>query len=52
MRPSDRLQKIEEKYVQIVEDILVLQVTDEILKLILKLRGETTLRVIERWKED
>ncbi len=52
MRPSDRLQKIEEKYVQIVEDILVLQVTDEILKLILKLRGETTLRVIERWEED
>ena len=52
MRPSDRLQKIEKKYVQIVEDILVLQVTDEILKLILKLRGETTLRVLERWKED
>lgn len=47
---ENRVKEIEHKYVYLIEEILVLNLTDESLKIILRLRGGTTLRVTERWK--
>ena len=50
MSVEDRVKEIEQRYVHLIEDILVLNLTDETLKIILRLRGGTTLRVAERWQ--
>ncbi len=50
MQTEDRVIEIEQKYAHLVEDILILNLTDETLKIILKLHGGTTLRVAERWQ--
>jgi len=47
---ENRVKEIEHKYAYLIEEILVLNITDESLKIILRLRGGTTLRVTERWK--
>jgi len=47
---ENRVKEIEHKYAYLIEGILVLNLTDESLKIILRLRGGTTLRVTERWK--
>ncbi len=52
MNIEDRVKKIEQKYVSLIEDVLILKLTDETLKIILKMRGGATLRVSERWKEN
>jgi len=49
---EERLKEIEQRYIHLIEDILVLTLSDEIFKIILKLRGQTTLRVMERWKNN
>jgi hypothetical protein len=45
---EDRIVAIERKYAHSVRDILVLILTDEILRLVLWLNDGTTLRVTER----
>lgn len=47
---EDRIVAIERKYAHSVRDILVLILTDEILRLVLWLNDGTTLRVTERWR--
>ncbi len=46
---EDRIVAIQQKYAHLVRDILVLILTDEILRLVLWLNDGTTLRVTERW---
>lgn len=50
MNIRDRVEKLEKDYANVIEDITILTLTDELLKLVLKIRGGTTLRIVERWK--
>jgi hypothetical protein len=45
-----RIYEIERTYSHLVQDLLVLGLTDETFRLILALKDGTTLRVTERWK--
>jgi len=48
--PEQRIQQIEERYAYAVQDILVLQITDETLKVLFVLLDGSTLRIAERWR--
>ena len=52
MLASERVIEIEQKYAHLIEDMLVLNLTDETFKIILKLQDSTTLRVAERWQNE
>jgi len=45
-----RVHEIAQKYAHLVQNLLVLRLTEETLKLILMLNDGTTLRVAERWQ--
>ncbi|MEA3397508.1 MAG: DUF6516 family protein [Chloroflexota bacterium] len=45
-----RLYEIERKYAHLVQNLLVLRLTEETLKLIFTLNNGSTLRVAERWQ--
>jgi len=45
-----RVREITQKYAHLAQNLLVLRLTDETLKLILVLNDGTTLRVAERWQ--
>ncbi len=45
-----RVREIAQKYAYLVQNLLVLRLTEETLKLILVLNDGTTLRVAERWQ--
>jgi len=47
---ESRVYEIEKKYAHLVQDLLVLSLTDETFRLILALKDGTTLRVAERWR--
>lgn len=47
---EERVREIGEKYAHLAQDVLVLRLTEETLKLILVLNDGTTLRVAERWQ--
>lgn len=47
---EDRIQEIERKYTSVVQDLIVLSLTDETFRLILSLIDGTTVRVVERWR--
>jgi hypothetical protein len=47
---DERVRQIEQRYAHLVQDVLVLRLTDETLKLTLVLNDGTTLRVTERWQ--
>lgn len=47
---DERVRQIEQQYAHLVQDVLVLRLTDETLKLVLVLNDGTTLRVAERWR--
>lgn len=44
-----RLCEISQRYAHVIKDILVLSITDEMLKIVFLLSDHTTLRVSERW---
>lgn len=50
MLPEQRIQQIEEQYAHAVQDILVLQITEETLKVLFVLPDGSTLRIAERWR--
>jgi len=45
-----RVREIERKYAHLIQDLLVLHLTEETLRLVLVLNDGTTLRVAERWR--
>jgi len=47
---EDRIYEIEQKYAHLIQDVLVLSMTDETFRLLLALLNGTTLRVSERWR--
>ncbi len=47
---EDRLREIEQKYAHLVQDLLVLRLTEETFRLVLLLKNGTTPRVAERWQ--
>ncbi|MBI3800958.1 MAG: hypothetical protein HY268_28780 [Deltaproteobacteria bacterium] len=48
---EDRVRQIEGKYTHLVQNLLVLHMTEETFRLVLFLNGGTSLRVAERWRE-
>ena len=46
-----RIREIEQKYAHLVQDLLILRLTEETFRLILLLNNGTTLRVAERWQD-
>jgi len=48
--PEQRLQLLERQYAHAVQDTLVLQITDETLKVVFVLADGSTLRIVERWR--
>ena len=50
MLPEQRLQLLEKQYAYAVENILVLQITDETLKVLFVLSDGSTLHIVERWR--
>lgn len=50
MSPEDRAQAIETQYAPLTQNIFVLSLTDETLKMVMVLRDGSTLRVAERWQ--
>ncbi len=50
MLPKQRIQQIEERFAYAVQDILVLQITEETLKVLFVLPDSSTLRIVERWR--
>lgn len=44
------MREIERKYAPLIQNSLVLRLTEETLKLVLVLNDGTTLRVAERWR--
>jgi hypothetical protein len=48
---EERVHKIEQDYAPFVQELLVLSLTDETLKLVFTLYDKTTLRVMERWQD-
>jgi hypothetical protein len=49
---EDRVRAIEQKYAYLIQDLLVLSLTDETFRLVLALKDGTTLRVAERWRSE
>jgi hypothetical protein len=47
---EERVREIEKQYARLVQDLLVLRLTEETLRLVLVLNDGTTLRVAERWQ--
>ena len=47
---EERVREIEQQYAHLVQDLLVLRLTEETLRLVLVLNDGTTLRVAERWQ--
>lgn len=47
---EERVREIEHKYAHLIQDLLVLRLTEETLRLVLVLNDGTTLRVAERWQ--
>ena len=47
---EDRIQEIGQQYAHLIQDVLVLSLTDETFRLILALNDGSTLRVTERWQ--
>jgi len=47
---EERVREIEQQYAHLVQDVLVLRLTEETLRLVLMLNDGTTLRVAERWQ--
>jgi len=47
-----RVREITQKYAHLAQNLLVLRLTEETLKLILVLNDGTTLRVAERWQDN
>lgn len=45
-----RVQEIERNYAQLVHDVIVLSLTDQTFRLILTLQDGSTLRIMERWR--
>ncbi len=52
LKIETRLREIEQKYIYLVQDFLVLRSTEETFKMVLILNDGTTLRVTERWEND
>ncbi len=44
------MREIEHKYAHLIQDLLVLHLTEESLRLVLMLNNGSTLRVAERWR--
>ena len=47
---EESVREIEQQYAHLVQDLLVLRLTEETLRLVLVLNDGTTLRVAERWQ--
>lgn len=47
---EERVREIEQQYAHLVQDLLILRLTQETLRLVLVLNDGTTLRVAERWQ--
>ncbi len=47
---EERVRQIERAYAYLLQDVLVLRLTEETLKLVLVLNDGMTLRVVERWQ--
>mgnify|MGYP000751774429 CR=1 FL=1 len=47
---EERVREIEHKYAYLIQDLLILRLTEETLKLVLILNDGTTMRVTERWR--
>jgi len=47
---EERVRDIERKYARLIQDLLVLCLTEETLRLVLVLNDGVTLRVAERWQ--
>jgi hypothetical protein len=45
-----RVQEIGRKYAHLAQDVVVLSLTEETFRLILALNDDTTLRIMERWR--
>ena len=52
MTVEGRVQEIERRYANLIQDLLILRLTEEMLRLILVLNDGTTLRVAERWRDE
>lgn len=52
MSVQDRVREIEQHAAHLAQDVLVLRLTDETLRLTIVLNDSTTLRVTERWKNE
>lgn len=50
MSPEERAQAIETQYAHLTQNVFVLSLTDETLKMVMVLRDGSTLRVAERWQ--
>ncbi len=50
MSVEERVFEIEQQYAHFVQNLLVLRLTEETLRLVLVLNDGTTLRVAERWQ--
>ena len=49
---ENRIGEIGQRYAHLMQDMLVLSLTDETFRLVLLLNDGTTLRVMERWHEE
>ena len=47
---EERVREIERRYAHLIQDLLVLRLTEETLRLVLVFNDGTTLRVAERWR--
>jgi len=47
---EERVREIEREYAYLIQDLLILRLTEETLRLVLMLSDGTTLRVTERWR--
>jgi len=47
---EERVREIEHKYAYLTQDLLILRLTEETLRLVLVLNDGSTLRVAERWR--
>ena len=47
---EERVREIEHKYAHLIQDLLVLRLTEETLRLVLVLNDGSALRVAERWQ--
>jgi len=48
---EDRIREVGQQYAHLIQDLLVLSLTDETFRLILALNDGSTLRVTERWQD-